>query len=422
MTKKAFSSYEIFIIAILAIVQFTIILDFMVLSPLGAILMPTLNITPAQFAMVVSAYAFSAGGSGLLAAGFADRFDRKKMLLFFYFGFIVGTLLCGLAPDYPSLLIARIITGIFGGVLGAIGFAILTDIFSMEVRGRVIGFTQMAFAGSQVLGLPIGLYMADIWGWHSPFIMIVVLSVCVAGLIVFYMKPINTHIKIQADRNPFQHLFKTVSKPLYLKTYGATILLATGGFMLMPFGSAFSVNNLGLTMKQIPLLYMVTGFCSMITSPLIGKISDSVGHYKIFVIGSLVSCVIVIVYCNLGITPLWMVMGISIFMFAAVFSRMITSSALVSAIPNPSDRGAFMSVNSSVQQIAGGIATFVAGLIVVQKTPTSALENYDLLGYVVVGATLITIGLMYGIHLRVKRSKADAANVKPAMEPLVERA
>jgi predicted MFS family arabinose efflux permease len=416
MTKKAFSSYDVFIIAILAIAQFTIVLDFMVLSPLGAILMPTLKITPAQFGMVVSAYAFSAGASGLLAAGFADRFDRKKLLIFFYIGFILGTLFCGLAPDYTTLLIARIVTGIFGGVIGSIGFAIVTDLFAMEVRGRVMGFTQMAFAASQVLGLPVGLYMANHWGWHSPFLMIVILSLIVAIVIIIYMRPINAHLAIQSDRNPFQHLVKTVSKPLYLKTYGATILLATGGFMLMPFGSAFSVNNLGLTLEQIPLLYMVTGICSMITSPLIGKISDKVGHYKVFVIGSLVSCVIVVIYCNLGITPLWVVMGISIFMFAAVFSRMVTSSALLSAIPNPVDRGAFMSVNSSVQQISGGVATFIAGLIVVQQTPTSALQNYDMLGYVVVGATLITIVFMYGIHLHVKKTKL----VNPAGDKLAE--
>jgi MFS family permease len=161
---------------------------------------------------------------------------------------------------------------------------------------------------------------------------------------------------------------------------------------------------------------MVTGICSMITSPLIGKISDKVGHYKVFVIGSLVSCVIVVIYCNLGITPLWVVMGISIFMFAAVFSRMVTSSALLSAIPNPVDRGAFMSVNSSVQQISGGVATFIAGLIVVQQTPTSALQNYDMLGYVVVGATLITIVFMYGIHLHVKKTKL----VNPAGDKLAE--
>src|SRR5688572_29630410 len=157
MPEKIFTRYEVFVIAILTFLQFTVVLDFMVLSPLGAILMPELKITPAQFGMVVSAYAFSAGISGLLAAGFADKFDRKKMLLFFYVGFIIGTLLCALAPDYKFLMGARIVTGLFGGVISAISFAIITDLFRMEVRGRVMGFVQSAFAASQVLGVPVGL-------------------------------------------------------------------------------------------------------------------------------------------------------------------------------------------------------------------------------------------------------------------------
>src|SRR5688572_14796154 len=163
--KKTFTRYEVFLISILTFLQFTIILDFMVLSPLSAILLGELNITTAQFGIVVSAYAWSAGISALLAAGFADRYDRKKLLLFFYSGFIIGTFLCGIAPDYVFLLIARIVTGIFGGVIGSVTYAIVTDIFSLQVRGRVMGFLQMAFAGAAVLGLPIGVYLANTWGW-----------------------------------------------------------------------------------------------------------------------------------------------------------------------------------------------------------------------------------------------------------------
>jgi predicted MFS family arabinose efflux permease len=402
MKQKTFTSYEVFIIAILTILQFTIILDFMVLSPLGAILMPKLKITPSQFAMVVSAYAFSAGASGLLAAGFADKFDRKKLLMFFYAGFIAGTAFCALAQDYQFLLAARIVTGIFGGVIGSVSFAIVTDLFKMEVRGRVMGFLQMAFASSQVLGLPLGLYLANLWGWHSPFALIVGVSVVAGICIVIYMKPIDAHLKIQTERNAFQHLAKTISKPDYLRAFAATTLLATGGFMLMPFASAFSVNNLGLTIHQLPLLYMVTGIFSMGTGPFIGKLSDSIGKYKVFVAGSVLTMIIVLIYCHLAITPLWVVMIISVLMFTGVSSRIISSSALLSAVPEPSDRGAFMGVNASIQQIAGGIATTVAGLIVVQNA-NGLLENYDILGFVVVGATLVTIAMMYTIHLYVSK-------------------
>ncbi|MBN8576071.1 MAG: MFS transporter [Cytophagales bacterium] len=395
--KKKFTGYEVFVIAILTILQFSIILDFMVLSPLGPILRPALNISPAQFGVVVAAYAISAGLSGLLAAGFADKYDRKKLLLFFYIGFILGTLFCGLAPNYPLLLAARIVTGIFGGVIGSITFAIVTDLFPIEVRGRVMGFLQMAFASSQVLGLPIGLYFANKWGWHSPFIMIVGVSTLVAIVIIRYLKPIDGHLKIKTNRNAFVHLAKTVSNLTYLKIFAATMLLATGGFMLMPFGADFGVHNLHLSLDQLPMLYMVTGIASMILGPLIGRASDNLGKYNMFAAGSIVMIVLVIIYCNLGPTPLWMVMGLNIVMFAGISARMISSQALISAVPEQADRGAFMSLNSSMQQISGGIASYIAGMIVVQA-PTQELLHYDILGYVVAGSIVITIVLIWFVN------------------------
>ena len=401
ITKKTFSRYEIFLIAVLAILQFTIILDFMVLSPLSAILLPELHITTSQFGMVVSAYAWSAGISGLLAAGFADKFDRKKLLLFFYTGFIIGTVLCGIATDYTFLLIARIVTGVFGGVIGSVTFAIVTDMFSLDVRGRVMGFLQMAFAGAQVLGLPIGLYLANVSGWHSPFLMIVGVSLVVAVLIIIYMKPVNAHLALNGERNAFEHLIKTLTNSQYAKGFAATVLLATGGFMLMPFGSAFAVNNLGISLGDLPLLYMITGICAMVAAPLVGRLSDTVGKYVLFCICSTLLILIVSVYCNLEITPLWLVITFSVLMFINVSGRMISSSALLSAVPGPADRGAFMSINSSVQMVSGGIASLIAGSIVYQ-TETGYLENYDILGYVVSGATVITMVMMYTIDRMVK--------------------
>ena len=402
--EKIFSKYQGFIIAVLAILQFTIVLDFMVLSPLGAQLMMELNVTPKQFGWVVSAYAFSAGASGLLAAGFADKFDRKKLLLFFYGGFIIGTFLCGIAPDYHFLLMARIVTGIFGGVISSISFAIITDLFAMQVRGRVMGFVQMAFAASQVLGIPVGLYLANHFGWHAPFLMIVGLSLALGISIIWYMKPITDHLKNKMETNAFQHLMKTVSKRIYLRAFAATTLLATGGFMLMPFGSAFSLHNLGISLEKLPLLYGVTGIASIIFGPIIGKLSDRYGKYKTFCVGSAISTIIIIIYTNLGVTPLGIVMLLNVILFIGISSRMISASALMTAVPQPQDRGAFMSINSSVQQISGGIASAAAGLIVVQ-TQSGFLEHYDILGYVVVGAMMITVALLYFIHQYVQTKK-----------------
>lgn len=408
MKQKVFSGYEIFAVAIIAILQFTIILDFMVLSPLGPFLMPDLHITPQQFGMVVSAYAFSAGLSGILAAGFADKYDRKKLLLFFYVGFIAGTLFCGMATTYPQLLAARTVTGIFGGVIGSINFAIITDLFRIEVRGRVMGFVQMAFAASQVLGLPVGLYFANLWGWHSPFIMIVAVSIVVMAAIAIYFKPVDAHLKTKSDKNAFVHLVHTASNTEYVKTFAATILLATGGFMMMPFGTVFGVNNLKLSQDSLPMLYTITGVFTMFLGPMLGKVSDSWGKYRTFFAGSLLTIVIVIVYCNLGVTPFWVVVAFNVVMFAGITARMVSSQALVSAVPALTDRGAFMSINSSVQQIAGGIASYIAGMIVVQST-TGELLHYDILGYVVAVTTVITMLLIWFVNQRVMNKVAAPA-------------
>ncbi|MES2329536.1 MAG: MFS transporter [Bacteroidota bacterium] len=400
--ERLFTSYQVFVIAILALLQFTVILDFMVLSPLSAILLKELGIAPKQFGLVVSVYAFSAGGAGILTAGFADKFDRKKLLMFFYTGFIVGTILCAIAPTYPMLLGARIVTGIFGGVIGSVSFAIITDLFKMEVRGRVMGFVQMAFAGAQILGLPIGLVLATHFGWHAPFWMIAGAGTILGLIMAAKLKPVDQHLHLNIDRNAFHHLFATVTRPDYAKAFFATTLLATGGFMLMPFGSAFSVNNLGIKLEQLPLIYLVTGCCSIVFGPFIGKLSDKIGKFNVFCIGSVVSITMVLIYCHLGITPLWELIALNVVLFVGITSRMISSSALLTAVPDAKDRGAFMGMNSSVQQLSGGVASFIAGLIVIQNT-SGKLEHYDTLGYVVTASMLLATAMMYYLNKRVQK-------------------
>ncbi|MFT4031257.1 MAG: MFS transporter [Siphonobacter sp.] len=403
VSSKKFTRYEAFVIAILAILQFTIILDFMVLSPLGAILMPTLHITPQQFGWVVSAYALSAGASGLLAAGFADTFDRKKLLLFFYTGFTLGTFLCSIANSFYFLLFARIFTGIFGGVIGSICAAIITDLFRMEVRGRVMGFVQMAFATSQVLGIPIGLYLANHLGWHSPFTMIVAFCILIGIAIILYLKPIDAHLKLTIEHSAFTHLMKIISQPNYLLAFATTTLLAMGAYMLMPFGSAFSVHNLGINFADIPTIYIITGISSMIAGPLLGRFSDKIGKYRLFIIGSLIAITMTCIYGNLGVTPIITAILINVVLFIGITSRIISSSALMTAIPQPKDRGAFMSINSSVQQIAGGVAAAAAGFIV-KETPSGYLERYDILCYVVSAGMILSMVMMYFVNRMANRT------------------
>jgi predicted MFS family arabinose efflux permease len=396
-----FTKYQKFIIAILSIVQFTVVLDFMVLSPLGAQLMEELSITTRQFGMVVSSYAFSAGFGGILAAGFADKFDRKKLLLFFYSGFIFGTLLCAAAPDYEFLLMARIVTGLFGGVLSSVSFAIITDLFKLQVRGRVMGFVQMSFSAAQVLGIPVGLLLATNIGWHAPFWMIVIFSLFVLLTLVWYVKPVTAHLELKNDRNPFYHLAKTISHPPHIRAFLATVLLATGGWMLMPFGSAFSVHNLELSFEDLPWLYGITGVFTILFGPLIGRGSDKIGKFNMFFVGTIISVVLVAIYTHLGKTPLEQVIVLNVILFIGISARMISSSALITAIPEPQDRGAFMSINSAIQQISGGIASALAGVIVV-KTRSGYLENYPILGYVVIASMIFALIMMFRVNSYVK--------------------
>src|SRR6187551_1098054 len=201
--KVKFTQYQVLVIILLALTQFTVILDFMVMSPLGDMLMKSMGLTTGQFGFAVSAYAFSAGISGLLTAGFADRFDRKKLLLFFYAGFIAGTAWCGLATSFESLLLARIVTGLFGGVIGSIVLAIATDLFAPQMRGRVMGFIQTAFAASQILGIPIGIWLSNRWDWQVPFLALAALGLTAGLLIAVYMKPVADHLKAPQQHSAF---------------------------------------------------------------------------------------------------------------------------------------------------------------------------------------------------------------------------
>ena len=403
MEIKPLSSYQKFVMALLAITQFTVVLDFMVMSPLGDVLMKTLVISPKQFGIAVSSYAFSAGLSGLMAAGFADKFDRKKLLVFFYFGFILGTLFCGLAPNYHALVAARIFTGIFGGVMGSISMAIITDIFELQQRGRVMGIVQMGFAASQVLGIPIGLYFANLWGWHAPFLMIVVLAFTIILVLIFKLKPVVAHLSEKNERNVWAHFRHVLLLKNYRIAFMSTALLSIGGYLMMPFGSAFAVNNLGVSQQELPLIFMLTGVSSLIVMPLVGKLSDKYNKFTIFMVGSIWAVVMTLVYTNLSVTPLYLIIILNILLFMGISSRMIPSSTLTSAIPNVQDRGAFMSINSSLQQIAGGISTMLAGLIIVQKTKDSPLENYPILGLIGSFFIILTIWFIYRVY-RIVRS------------------
>lgn len=401
-TSAAFSKYQVIAIVILALTQFSVVLDFMVMSPLGDLIMKNMKIAPSEFGIVVSCYAFSAGISGFFTATIADKYDRKKLLLVFYSGFIVGTLLCGLATNYWFLVSARIVTGIFGGVIGSISLAIVADIFELNQRGRVMGFLQMGFGISQILGIPISLFLATKWNWQAPFYLIVGLALVIFTLSFFALKPIVGHLSLQRD-NPIKHMWKTISNRNYRIGFLATAFMSLGGYLMMPWGSSFSVNNVGIAQSDLPLMFMIIGLSTISIMPIIGKLSDRFNKYSIFVASSIMMIISVVVYTNLGHVSFTVLVVVNMVMMAGIMARMIPSQALTTSVPEPKDRGAFMSINSSLQQMAGGIAALVGGAIVQQKNEFSPLEYFDTLGYVVIVVISLNIFFTYRVYNFVKK-------------------
>ena len=401
-----FSRYQKIVVGLLAFLQFAVILDFMLMAPLGAMIMPALSITTPQFGLVVSAYAFSAGISGFLTAGFADRFDRKKLLMFFYAGFLLGTLWCGLAASYETLVAARVFTGVFGGVIGSVVGAIATDLFELRQRGRVMGLIQTAFAASQVLGLPLSLYLSTHFNWHLPFIGLAALGVAGLAVIGWKLAPVDAHLGKPQEHSPFMHLLHTITEPRHLPAFLTVTLLTTGGFMLMPFSSAFLVNNIGITLSHLPAIYFCTGIATMVFGPQIGKAVDRFGTTRVFIFGSALSIAMVLLYTHLGVTPLAAVVAINVVMFVGIFSRMTPFQVLASQVPEPTKRGAFNAISASIQQLSGGLAALAAGHIVTTAADGRIL-HYPVAGYVVVATTLLATGLVWRIQ-RDLRARAPA--------------
>jgi predicted MFS family arabinose efflux permease len=411
MTKTPappFSGYQKKVVAMLAFLQFAVILDFMIMSPLGAVIMPDLKIGPAQFGLVVSAYAFSAGLSGLLTAGFADRYDRKKLLLFFYTGFILGTVWCGLAQTFESLLAARVFTGLFGGVIGSVVLAISSDLFPPQMRGRVMGLIQTAFAASQVLGIPAGIYLSNQWNWHVPFMAMAAFGLVGGLLVAWQLQPVDAHLAQPQEHSPFMHLFHTVTEKRYLLAFCVTALLTTGGFMLMPFSSAYIVNNMGIDLHHLPTVYLVTGLCTIFIGPMIGRAADAYGKFRVFLFGTALSIAMVLIYTHLGHIPLWMLVLVNSVMFVGIFSRMIPFQAISSTVPSMTQRGSYNAISASIQQLAGGVASVVSGHIVTQAAD-GRLQHFDTVGYVVVATSLVASVLLW----RLQRSLPATAAPRP---------
>lgn len=377
---------------ILAALQFTNIVDFMIMMPLGDVLMKLFKIGPQQFSVIVSAYTISAGISGFLGAFLIDRFDRKVALKYIYLGFTIGTFACGLAPNYEMLLLARIFTGMFGGIIGALVISIVSDIIPVERRSTAMGVVTAAFSVASVLGVPGSLYIANLYSWHIPFFVLGSISSILLIASLYIIPSIKAHLDLPR-KSPKQLLTILRDSPNQQKALLFMFLLVMGQFSVIPFITPYMIRNVGLTQGTIPFIYLVGGGLTIFSSPLIGKLADKYGRQRIFVFGAAFSIIPLLIITNLVPIPIYFVLTITGIFFISITGRMIPAMSLMTSIVKPENRGSFMSMSSSVQQLSAGAAAFISGNIVIQGT--SGLQNYNYVGYLAVAATLVAIFMSY---------------------------
>lgn len=398
MNPLSFSRSEKLLLFCLAAVQFTHIIDFMILMPLGPQLMRTFDLTAHQFGMLVSCYTFSAGAMGLASAFFIDLFDRKNCLIFFYLGFAIGTIACGFAGDYYSLLIARTITGAFGGILSALSLSIVADAIGPDRRATATGILMTSFSAASIVGVPLSITVAQKWDWHAPFISLGILACVVTVFFFLWVPAMNSHlVQETGKKNPLDPYLRVLKNSNQMTALLFMFLLVLGQFSIIPFLSPAMVTNAGLPESQLPLIYLVGGFFSIFSGPLIGRYADRFGKKKVFFWGALISMVPMLILTNLGLTPVPIILLVVAFMFVSMGGRMIPAMALVTSTVLPQHRGSFMSLVSSTQQFSSAIASFVAGLIII-KSADGTLLNYPMVGGIAVVASAMAIFLVKRIQ------------------------
>lgn len=390
---------EKFYVIILAAIQVVHILDFVIMMPLGPQFMRVFSITPIEFSTLVSAYTFSAGIVGFMGALYADHFDRKKFLLFNFTGFILGTFMCAISPNFITLLAARIIAGAFGGILNASVLSLVSDLIPFQRRGSAMGVVMSAFSISSVLGVPTGLYIANAYDWHAAFYFI-----CVVGLVFWTASLLLLpSVKIQHPPRSFKENLKNfrsiVTQKDYLQAFTLTSTMGFGVFMIVPFISTYMVRNVGMQESQLPLIYLIGGICTIISARTIGKLCDRIGSFKVFRVVALISIVPILFLTNLPPVPLYLALTVSTLFTMFGSGRFIPAMTLVSAVVKPQERGTFMSLENASRQLSSGIASQGAGLII-GSTTAGALTHFNIVGLVCVVTSFIAIYIAFKIKTK----------------------
>lgn len=382
---------EKFLLYVLAAIQFTHILDFMIVMPLGPRLMEIFAITPAQFGFIVSTYTFSAGLFGLVAAWFIDRFDRKKALLWLYGGFAIGTLLCAVAPNYYAMVAARFLAGGFGGISGATILAVVGDAIPPNRRGAAMGTLFSAFSLASIAGVPAGLYLANHLGWHAPFFLLAFLSVAVLVLAAKALPPVREHLS-RGKQNPWTEMKAILRRGNHWLAFALTITMTMAGFLVVPYLSPSLVSNVGLTNEQLPLIYLFGGATTFFSIRWLGRVSDRLGLLKVFIVVSVFAMGPILVITHLPRVPVWAALITSTCFMVLTSGRFIPGMAMVTNSVEGRYRGGFMSLNSAVQQFASGMASLIAGAIILEGAG-HRLEHYGIVGFLGAGCIVASIAL-----------------------------
>lgn len=393
-------------LATLAAVQFTHIMDYMMLMPLGAHLMELLDISAAQFSYLVASYSLAAAATGFAGGFVLDRYDRKRALLTLYTGFGLATLACALAPNYTVLLFARLLAGAFGGLAGAVVMAAAGDIVPPERRGAALGVVMTAFPFAAVMGVPAGLLLADWFEWHAPFFLLAGMSVVIGTFVWRTLPDLPPHPVITP---PWQQMREILRHPLHQRGFQLSAALVFAGGCVAPFMAPVMVANVGLTEAQLPLIYLVGGACTFITVPWIGRLADR--HDKVRVLGiiSAVAAVAAFALTNLPPVPVVVALLVTTLFMVAMSGRFPPAMALITNAVEARYRGGFMSVNSAAQQGFSALANLVAGALVTRDLATGRLEGFPRAGLVAV----VSFGLAVVLAARVRRHAPHASAPRP---------
>jgi predicted MFS family arabinose efflux permease len=382
---------EFLIVFLLAFISYLASVDSMLLMPLGNIVMKTFHVSPIQSTTVVSVYSLFAGISGFLSASLMDQFDRKKLLVYTFIGFIIGTALCGFAYNFNLLILYRGITGIFGGIVGGVGVAIISDIVPYKRRATAMSIITLSFAVAAITGVPTGLFLAKQFSIQMPFKILAIISLFALIAIVVWIPAINKHLVHKHPvTNPFVTIRNIFADHNQVMALALAFLLVFSHYVVIQFIVPYMVNNVGFDENLVPIMYAIGGVCTIATSPFIGKISDKKGNFPSFVVLVVLSFIPVVASTHIhrASTPVATIICAIFFILAA--GRMIPAYTLMSAATPPEKRGGFMSMRSACMELGTGIASLVSGIIVTQGVG-GRIENFYLVGYVSILAGLLSI-------------------------------